>query len=441
MPKTRWIAVILLSVGALGPPLRAEVTLSDAVRRAFERSPGLGRSLLGEEEAKVELEAARRQRFFRLDGGASYRFNTDSVSVKAADFPVLPPDLGIPETHVLLSSPKDFYDLNLSLVQPIFSGGALRQAVRMGEIRELIEKHRTELERIELEGLVRSSFLTYVSLRAKRASLSRHLESLGLHLQKIEALVREDLARRSDALETRLKIDEARLGLEDLRQHLETERIAFSSLCGLDPEDVRADGAVSFGSFEECWRIFLERHPILKAFDEQRRLIEAGRKAAAASRLPQVGMVYELHYGRPGQNFFRDKWKLYVQAGLSLSLPLVNRLESDRDLALAELEGRKLDYRKKQFLLEVETSLKQLFELKRTLAEKLTCAESLIRNAEEDARLKSRLYGEGQISNLDYLAAETAAERYRSLREEIEAQIHLADVRLQTLVGLTGEGQ
>jgi outer membrane protein TolC len=426
---------------AAGTPLEAKVTLREAVRRAWEQSPALERQLLGEEEAGVGLRFAKGQRYFRLDAGGSYRFTSDAVSVKAGDFPLLPPDLGIPENLLLLSAPNDSYDLRLTLVQPLFTGGALRQAVRMEEIRGLLERSRTALVRVELAGQVQSSFLTCRLLETKRDSMNRLAESLELHLRRVEALVREDLARRSDLLETRARIDEVRLGLADIGLQIEQERTAFIALCGLDPAEVDAGGLAPAPPPEECWAAFLKSHPLLGAFEEQERLVEAGRRAAAASRLPQLAAAYELHYGKPGLNFFKDEWKLYVQAGLTLSVPLINRSQSDRDMALAELEAGKLKSRKEEFLRDVDKSLKQLFLLKRALAAKRSLAEDLVRHADEDVRLKESLHRESQLSNLDYLAAAVAAEKYRSLREEIDVHIMLADVRIRALVGLSGAEQ
>lgn len=441
--KHRRPLFILLSIltAAAGPPLEAKVTLREAVRRAWEQSPSLERQLLGEEAAGVGLRFAMRQRYFRLDAGGSYRFTSDAVSVAAGDFPLLPPDLGIPENLLLLSAPNDSYDLRLTLVQPLFAGGALRQAVRMEEIRGVLERRRTELVRNELAGQVQASFLTCRYLEAKRDSLSRLAESLELHLRRVEALVREDIARRSDMLETRTKLDEVRIGLQDIGQQIDQERTAFSALCGFEPEEVEAGDMAPAPALEECRSAFLKSHPLLGAFEEQERLVEAGRRAAAASRLPQLAAAYELHYGKPGLNFFKDEWKLYVQAGLTLSVPLVNRSQSDRDLALAELEARKLKSRREEFLRDVEKSLKQLFQLKKALTAKRSLAEDLVRHAEEDAGLKESLHRESQLSNLDYLAAAVAAEKYRSLREEIDVQIKLADVRIRTLVGLSGAEQ
>jgi hypothetical protein len=119
-------------------------------------------------------------------------------------------------------------------------------------------------------------------------------------------------------------------------------------------------------------------------------------------------------------------------------VPLINRSQSDRDLALSEVERRKLDSQRKDFIRETEKGLKQIYEIKRSLQAKQTLADGLIRDAEEDVKLKESLYRESQISNLDYLAAVANLEKYRSLKAELDIQQSLADVRVQTLIGRQG---
>ena len=440
MRNTRWPILPAILLAAAGP-LGAKVSLRQAVERAWAQSPAVERQLLGEEAAGIGLRYALRQRFFRLEGGGSYRFSSDAVEVTAKDFPLLPSDLSIPDSLVLLSAPHDFYDLKLSLVQPIYAGGAIKQAIRMEEIKGVLERKRTELAKNDLAGQVESSFLTYRLLQAKRDSLSRLLDTLGLHLKKVEAFVREQLVRRSDLLETRSKMDEVLINLVDISQQIEQERVSFQTLCGLDPEEVDASSLEPVGTIEESLAAFNQSHPLLAAFEEQGRLVEAGRLAAAAGRKPQLAAAYELHYGNPGVNFFKKEWSLYVQAGLTLTVPLINRSQADRDMALREVENRKLASQREDFIRETEKGLMQVYGMKSALAAKQTLAEDLIRDAEEEARLKDSLYRESQISNLDYLAAVANLAKYRSLKAELEVQQNLVDVRIQMLIGRGGAAQ
>jgi hypothetical protein len=124
-----------------------------------------------------------------------------------------------------------------------------------------------------------------------------------------------------------------------------------------------------------------------------------------------------------------------------VTVPLINRSQSDRDLALSEVERRKLASQRQDFIRETEKGLKQVYEVKRSLRAKQTLSGGLVRDAEEDVKLKESLYRESQISNLDYLAAVADLEKYRSLKAEFDIEQSLADVRIQTLIGRQGAGR
>jgi outer membrane protein TolC len=142
-----------------------------------------------------------------------------------------------------------------------------------------------------------------------------------------------------------------------------------------------------------------------------------------------------LHYGKPGQNFFLNRWTPYVQGGLSVSMPVFNWNRGDRDRTLADIAARKLENQRADFIRESEKNLRQLFLQKGSVEKKVALLDNLIANAAEDARLKEKLYEENQIDHTDYLAALTGQERYVSNREELLAQREILNVNIDTLIG------
>jgi len=191
----------------------------------------------------------------------------------------------------------------------------LSNAVQMEAIREATEKDLTRLKKIELAGKVKSSFFNYRLFCKKRDSLSYLLARLKLHLGKVENLFREELVKKSDLLETQSQVDETGVSLEDLEQLIRSEALNFRDLCGYEPQDIEGDPTESGAGFPQAWDFFLAGHPLLQSLDERTRIVQLQKKSISASYLPQVNGFAELHYGRPGQNFFKDKWTFYFQGG------------------------------------------------------------------------------------------------------------------------------
>jgi outer membrane protein TolC len=423
--------MILLTFAAILP---AKVTLTQAVASAWNISRSLDSQKLEETAAAVARQTALRQKYFSVFFNGGYRYTSDKVEVKASDFP-FPLGPSVPPGTVILSTPSNSIDLKMSLVQPLYSGGLLSNAVKMEAARQASEKDLTGLKKIELAGKVRSSYFNYLLFCKKRDSLNFLLSSLSLHLQNVENMYAEELVKKSDLLETRAKADETKLSLMDLEQLIAAEAVHFKTLCSYDPQDIDFKPVTRNESFDSAHEYFLAGHPLLRSLDERERIIQIQKKSISGAYLPQVSAFAELHYGRPGQNFFKDQWTFYVQGGLSVAMPVFNWNKGGRDKNLADIAARKLENQRADFLRESEKCLRQLFLYKGNLEGKLALLDNLSANAAEDVRLKEKLYEENQIDHTDLLAAMASQERYLSNREEVSAQMEILMVNLDTLIG------
>ncbi len=414
--------------------LAAKVPLSQAVVNAWKISPGLDSQRLEENAAAIARLTALRQKYFSVNVNGSYRYTSDAMQVKLSDFP-FPSNTDIAPETIILSTPNHNFDMKISLLQPIYSGGILSNAVRMETIREAAERDLTKMKKLELAGKVKNSFFNHRLFCRKRDSLNLLLDILKLHQGKLENLYAEELLRKSDLLETRAKVDEISLNLEDLELLIRSEALNFSTFCGYEPGDIEADGPSAEESLPAAREFFLANHPLLRSLDEKARIMQIQKKSISGSYLPQVSAVAELHYGRPGQNFFLNRWVPYVMAVINISMPVFNWSRGGRDKKLVDIAARKLQNQRADFIRESEKNLQQLYFRKESLEKKLALLDSLVANAAEDARLKETLYSENQIDHNDYLAALTSQERFLSNREELLAQVELIKVGIHTLIG------
>lgn len=419
---------------AFASVLPARVTLSQAVADAWKISPGLDSQRLEEDAAATARLTALRQKYFSVYFNGSYRYSTDKVEVKASAFP-FPLGPNVPAGTVILSAPGDNFDFKLSLSQPLYSGGLLGNAVKMEALRAAAEKDVTRLKKIDLAGQVKSSYFTYLLYSRKRDSLNSLLERLDLHLRKVTSLFAEEQVRKSDLLESRARADEVKLGLADLEQLLAAEAVRFNSLCGHDPQDVDFQPGAESVSFAAAREYLLASHPLLRSLEQRERLVQIQKRSIAAAYLPQVGAFAELHYGRPGQNFFTNRWTLYFQGGVNVSLPVFNWNKGGRDRHLADIAARKLENQRADFVRESEKGLRQLFLLRESLEKKLALLDGLAANAAEDVGLKETLYEESQIDHTDLLAAMTSQEKYLSDRGELLVQMEMLKASVDTLIG------
>jgi len=431
--------VLLLVLGGSGLLLAGgETTLKEAVSRALERDGALGNARLEVRAAETARTSAEKSKWFTLQAGGNYRYTSETMEITADAFPF---PTGIPggQGTVLASAPAHTVDLKLGLAQPLYLGGLLANQVRAESARRQAEEWTVRQRTLDVAGMVKSSYYTWQLLGKKSASLELLRSSLELHEKRIGQLVKEELVRKTDLLETRSKIIEIDLSMTELRQQQAAEAIQFRRLTGLEPGDIQAGYREEVPDLETALSRLAAGHPLLKSLEEKSRQVEMQKKIVASAYLPQVSGYAEFHYGRPGLNYFKDEWTPYFVGGLNLSFSVFNWNRKGRDQKLLDLGLEKIANQRSDFLLNGERGLRQLYAQKEAVAAKRKLLDELIGLADEEVRLKERLYSERQLDHLTYLQAETSRERCRSQRDELEMQESMLHAAIQNLMGIGQE--
>ena len=405
-----------------------KIPLKQAVAEGMQRDAQYQNRRLDEDIAGLNRQKARMKKLFAVDLAGSYLFKSQQMEI---DFPGAP----VP----LFAGSKHNYDLKLSLLQPIFTGNILTNRVEMETQQQLMENQNAALRKIEVAGMIKSSYFTYRLLESKKKSLSITIENLKLHLKKISDLYQEELVKRSDLLETEIKLSETGMKLEELDQLLEEEKIDFNRLCGLAVDHIETDYDEPIGTLEESLAFFKTRHPALKILDRSIRMQVLKKKIVSGSWLPQVNGFSELHWGRPGIDFFKNQWSLYFQGGINVNLRIFAGNQLQKDKKIVDLAIRQLNNRQEELVVEMKKNLARWYKKKKSMENQLALVNRLVEFSSEDRDLKEALYNEQQVSHLDFLSALLDRERYESLRQELLLQVRLIKVNINTLIGRYGE--
>ncbi|UCH93666.1 MAG: TolC family protein [Candidatus Aminicenantes bacterium] len=416
---------------------KRKISLEKAVEKGIQSDARYKNRLLDSEITGLYRQKARMKKRFHVDLQGSYFFQSQQMEIVFPERPLVP-GVTIPGSTISAGA-KHNYDLKLSLVQPIFTGGILSNRVKLETQKQVREKYKTHLRKIEVAGMIKASYFTYRLLESKKKSLSLLIGSLKLHLKKITNLYNEDLVKKSDLLETKIKISEAEMEFEELNQLLEEEKINFARLCGFAVEDIEKTDDEPMETFRESLSLFKTRHPALKTIDQEIRMLFLEKKIVSGNYLPRVKGFAELHYGKPGIDFFRNEWSLYFQGGVSINFRIFdwNQLKSEKQVVDQAI--RQLNNRKQELAAEVKKRLAQLYAKKRSVERQLKTVNRLVKFASEDAGLKQELYREQQAANIDFLSALLSRERYESLRNELILQVRLIKLNINTLIGRYGD--
>jgi outer membrane protein TolC len=430
------IVVILMMSWANGLVM-GEIPLKQAIETGTRMDSQYKNHLLEHDIGRLNRAKARMKTLFQLDFGGSYLFKSQQMEILFPD--VHPaPGAAMPGSKITAGA-KHNYDLKLSLVQPIFTGGVLANAVKLETQKQILTKHQTALREIEVAAKIKSSYFTYRLLENKKKSLSLLIKSLKLHLKKITDFYREDLVKKSDLLETEMKLLEIEMKLEDLNQLLEEEKINFAGLCTFNIDDIEKIYDETNGTLRESMEFFKARHPVLKTIDNNIQSLFLRKKITSGQYLPRVNGFAELHYGKPGIDFFKNEWSLYFQGGIAVNFKIFdwNRLRKDKKIV--DFSIQQLYNRKEGLITETEKALAQMYAKKRTIEKQLELVEKLVTAAARDAALKEELYKEHQVANIDYLVSLLTKERYQSMKNERAVEYQMVKLRINTLIGRCGE--
>jgi outer membrane protein TolC len=412
---------------------KKKISLKKAIEKGIQMDNQYKNRLLDTEISGLNQKKARMKKLFYLDLGGSYFFKSRQMEIVFPDGNPAP-GVVIPGMNILAGA-KHNYDLKLSLVQPIFTGGILSNHVKLETLKQLKEKYNTDFRKIEVSGMIKSSYFTCRLLESKKKSLSLLIRNLKLHYKKINNLYREELVKKSDLLETQIKISETEMKHEELNQLLKEEKINFTRLCGFAVEEVEKKYDESISTFQESLSFFKSRHPALKTIDQNIRMLDVQKKIAAGNYLPRVQGFAELHYGRPGIDFFKNEWSLYFQGGINVNLRIFDGNQLKIEKKTADMAIRKLDNHKEDLVLEVKKKLTRLYTKKKSIEKQLKIVKNMVKFASEDADLKEDLVKEKQIPNIDYLSALLDKERYESMQNELLLQLRLIKLNINTLIG------
>jgi len=416
-----WILILTVIFGP-ATLWAAGVSMEDAIQKGLERAGAYRNLALEEKSLELEKRTAQMKKFFSLDAAGSYLFRSEQMEIT---FPGMS----------LKAGAKHNYDLNFSLKQPLFTGNILSNAVKLSELELAVAQNRALLEKIDIAAEIKSSYFNYRLLRDKKNSLETLIRQLDLHLRKLEDFYREELIRKTDLLETRRKLREQELNVEDLNQLIGAEGIRFERLCGLDIGIVDAGYVENVDNYEGALAAFKSSHPLLKTLDRNLAMLFTRGKMVKGEYLPQAAGFAEVHYGRPGVDFFKNRWQLYFQGGVNFSFKLFDWDKKKRELLVLDYAGEKVKNQRDDFILEGEKLLKQLFAGKGSLERKIDILDDLVQTAAEDVGLKADLYREQQVSNIDYLDALTTKERYESMKKESMMQLELVKVSINRVIG------
>ncbi|WP_126173292.1 TolC family outer membrane protein [Altericroceibacterium xinjiangense] len=296
---------------AIAAPVQAD-TLEEALRQAYLTNPTIEGARA---QQRVTDETVAIERSGGRPSASAQGTYTEFVKQNAASF----------------TAPERSLTGQLNLAVPIYSGGAIRNAVRAAETRVLAGRAELRGTESALFSQVVAAYMDVILQEALVALNANNVEVLGINLQATQDRFQIGDLTRTDVAQSEARLSLARSDLRTVQANLITARETYIALVGEAPTDLQAPPPLPNlpDSVAVAVAAALENNPDLIAAQERADAAFYDIDVAGAGRLPQLEAFTTGGYtnflnslGAGVINVPIPQVQTTVQAGVRATIPL-----------------------------------------------------------------------------------------------------------------------
>lgn len=304
----------------------------------------------------------------------------------------------------------------LTAQQPVFMGGKIVAANKIAKLAEQLAETQYDQKYQEVVVEVDQAYWQIVSV-ANKLKLSEAYADLLHKMEKdVDISVKEGVATESDALQIKVKANEADMLRTKASNGLVLSKMLLCKLIGMD---LNSDITLSDEKLDEVpvpqmttqkdmEQIYADR-PETRSLDLASRIYDKKVAVARADMMPQVALMAGYSVTNPNlKHGFEKEWSGMFNAGVVVNIPIFHAFEANNKTRKAKAEATlyrtQLEDAKNLINLQVTQLRKQQDEA----FEKHVMAKSNLESAEENLRTATIGFETGVITTNTALSAQTA---------------------------------
>lgn len=309
---------------------------------------------------------------------------------------------------------KNVYTAGVSLTQPIFTGGKIRETYRIAKYGESLARANEAAERSDIIYKTEEAYWRVVAVGEKVKLVNASIQLLEKLSVDIENFYEEGMVIQNDLLKVKVKLNEAQLNLVKVQNGLALSKMALCQQVGLplNQEILLADSLVASMDTAVILQSFtdtaLAKRPEIEMLNQTINIAKSGVNLMRSRFMPNIGLSanYMLFNPNPYNGFsenFGGDWNV----GVVLNIPIFHWNDRGHTLKAAHSEQRvaelKMDEAKELISLQVQQAVYQLNES----VKKIQMAEENLKQAEENLKVSRNAFDEGKLKTSDVLEAQT----------------------------------
>ena len=305
----------------------------------------------------------------------------------------------------------------VTVKQPVFVGGKIIYSNQMAALAQDLAQSKYEMKYADVVMDVDQAYWQIISIANKKKLAESYLALLQEMQTDVEKSISAGVATESDALQVKVKANEAQMLLTKADNGLTLSKMLLCKRIGLplDSEIILADETIEVIPEPECPAdksledIYADR-PETRSLQLAQQIYEKKAKVVRADLMPQVALTANYLISNPNAfNGIQNTWNGgTVVAGVMVNVPIFHGLENVNRYKKAKAEAGlyRTQYEDARELigLQVAQQRKVFVEAR----EKVEMTLSNLESAEENLRKANLAYEAGVLPTNTVLGAQTA---------------------------------
>ncbi len=409
MNKIKAISMVacLCAGVCFSPAYSLDLSLSDAISKIQHESHDLKKAQANVNKAEASLDAANANRWFSIEGTASY-MNMVNIENPSESMGIeLPPAMGglisesLKDQSVFVEIPDNIFQAGLTLTQPIYTFGKIGNAVKSVKSAIKMAESSRDLTAREVRYAATDLYWTAKMTDEMVVLAQKDLKNAQTAKNKLTSAGR---ANRSNLLKIESDIITKQVNLANVKFNRDTAHRMLKIMAGIDinEELVLTDNFPT--EFAALNAPELKSTPQWEILDEQANMYERLARSKRANNYPTLAATASYTYSSMSGDIghlFDEKGGQSAYWGLALQMPIfnggLNRANATVEAMNAEAAREDLAQAKKITTEQYNTAIGQ-YDMLRDNLESLINARDL---AQKTYELSQNRFASGQTSAVE----------------------------------------
>ena len=303
------------------------------------------------------------------------------------------------------------YNFGLSLAQPIFTWGKIRNSYDIKVISHKATKKEYESKKQQVELDVKTSFYQLLLARELLKVREEAIENLKEHLRVVKARFDAGQASEFELLRAKVQLSNSYPPLTQAKNMLDLGANAFKNLLGIDLKTpIEFHGELAFDPIKvnvaEAERKALDQRPEISSIYFQKDIAKEALNIVSATYRPDLIGFVAFQYMNPFYSV--QEWDYNWNFGISVSMPLFDGFSTRAKIRQAKSDLSELDILQRQTEEGIKLEVRQAILDLKLAEENIISQEENVNQANKALEIAKVQYAEGLITSLEEMDTQLA---------------------------------